>query len=517
MFLCYSSYMSMIYQLNLFLSIFNLIYSQTIYTALIIISNPGTKFVPVNLSAQLISTTFMSSFMQCFIQCTNNVQCRIFDYEVDIPKQCRLFEGDTNTLGSIVLSSSSNSKVGTIQFSSDLFLEYNSLCSSTCHHSRYLQCSTSLLCECMPHTYWNSSISMCIPQLPILGASCQQDMNMCREDLNYICLQFNQCGPLSILSATTIMDGTTIVDSNSTIGLSGFSGIGVFGIDIDSIVIVDQNNNRIVAIWDASTTYRNISIVATEWAPGSSLQSPYDLYIDDRNGEYDLYVSDYSDARIILYSNIQNVKLPSPIVVISSGYIDGSGANHLDGPAGIQIDNNKNIFAAAYWGNIVVVWPRNSTNATTIAGHDIPENTLTGLDGPFGLEFDRYKSWLYVADSNNHRIIRYTINGTRPYIGIVVAGGYGVGIGNNQLNRPNYIRISKKTGAMYIVDSNNHRIQRWEQGASEGVTIAGNSNGIPGTNATMLNYPIGLALNANETYMYVTDWFNNRIQRFQLI
>jgi sugar lactone lactonase YvrE len=98
-----------------------------------------------------------------------------------------------------------------------------------------------------------------------------------------------------------------------------------------------------------------------------------------------------------------------------------------------------------------------------------------------------------------------------------VAGGNGAGSASNQLNHPNYIRLSNKTGAMYIVDYGNNRIQRWQQGATSGVTIAGNPYGHAGSNATMLSYPIGLAINANETQMYVTDATNSRIQRFQLI
>jgi hypothetical protein len=37
----------------------------------------------------------------------------------------------------------------------------------------------------MPHTYWNALSGMCLAQSPILGAACEQDMKMCREDLNY--------------------------------------------------------------------------------------------------------------------------------------------------------------------------------------------------------------------------------------------------------------------------------------------------------------------------------------------
>ena len=186
----------MIYQSSLVLlfSHLNPTYSQEIFTARFILSNSGTQFIPVNMPAQLISTTLTSSIKQCIQLCTSNVLCRVYDYQVVLPKQCRLFEGDTITLGQIASSSSPNSTAGTLQLSSDLFAEYGQSCTSFCYHSRYLQCGNNFTCQCMPHTYWDTSTSMCLPQSPILGASCQQNKSMCRGDLNYTCLQFNQCG-----------------------------------------------------------------------------------------------------------------------------------------------------------------------------------------------------------------------------------------------------------------------------------------------------------------------------------
>jgi hypothetical protein len=178
----------------LLLLLVRLSYTQEIFTARIVSSNPGTQFIPVIMPAQLISTMLTDSFKKCSILCTSNILCRVFDYQASVPKQCRLFEGDTNTLGQIASSSFSQSNVGIVQFSPALFAEYGSACSFSCPHSRYLQCSINFTCECMPHTYWNASVSMCVPQSPILGAPCQQNMSMCREDINYTCLQFNQCG-----------------------------------------------------------------------------------------------------------------------------------------------------------------------------------------------------------------------------------------------------------------------------------------------------------------------------------
>ncbi|CAF4256774.1 unnamed protein product, partial [Adineta steineri] len=189
----YCSFLTTVWLWFLFL-IIKQTYSQEIFASKTILSSQGTQYIPVNMPAQLISITNTDSIKKCSILCNSNVLCRVFDYAVSSPKQCRLFEGDTNRLGQIVTSSSSQSQVGTLQFSASLFVEYGSRCISTCNQIRYLRCGSNSTCECMPHTYWNASISMCIPQSPILGASCQQNMSMCREDLNYTCLQFNQCG-----------------------------------------------------------------------------------------------------------------------------------------------------------------------------------------------------------------------------------------------------------------------------------------------------------------------------------
>ncbi|CAF1118637.1 unnamed protein product [Adineta steineri] len=511
----YCSFLTTVWLWFLFL-IIKQTYSQEIFASKTILSSQGTQYIPVNMPAQLISITNTDSIKKCSILCNSNVLCRVFDYAVSSSKQCRLFEGDTNKLGQIVSSSSSQSQVGILELSARLFTEYGSPCISTCNHIRYLRCGSNSTCECMPHTYWNASISMCIPQLPILGASCQRNMSMCREDLNYTCLQFNQCGPLSVLSGTTIVNDTTKIRNSSTVGLNWPIGIDILGTNSDSIIIVDMNNNRILGLWDADTNYKNISVVATEWAPGHSLIYPYDVHVNARNG-CDIYVTDYGNPQVVLYSNMQTINpLPRMVAGLGSG---GVGLNRLNNPFGIAVDSNKNVIVASMMDHRIMFWPPNAVNGTIIVGHNsaISGNTAMDLDRPQGIALDESNSWLYVADSNNHRIQRYTLTDTWPCNGTTVAGGNGSGPRSNQLSYPSYIKISNKTGALYVVDFGNNRIQRFNQGATEGVTIAGDINGNQGSNETMLSSPEGLAINHNETFMYVTDTNNNRVQRFHLI
>jgi DNA-binding beta-propeller fold protein YncE len=208
---------------------------------------------------------------------------------------------------------------------------------------------------------------------------------------------------------------------------------------------------------------------------------------------------------------------PPPRIVAGSGHIGGPGLNHLNLPRGVYVDSDHNVIVVSTYDDRVMFWPPNATFGMVLAGLGNSSNTSMGLNGPYGIGVDEQNSWLYVADAGNNRIQRYSLTGPWPANGTTVAGGYGAGSGSHQLNYPTGVKVSKKTGAIYIADWGNNRIQRWQPGATEGVTIAGDPYGTSGNSATQLSDPSGLALNTNETQIYVTDRSNNRIQRFQLI
>jgi hypothetical protein len=88
---------------------------------------------------------------------------------------------------------------------------------------------------------------------------------------------------------------------------------------------------------------------------------------------------------------------------------------------------------------------------------------------------------------------------------------------SGQLNGALSIVLSKESNALYISDQKNHRVQRWYLNESEGVTIAGSPACMPGKNASTLNIVNNIALNANETRLFISDRNNSRIQMFELI
>ena len=322
---------------------------------------------------------------------------------------------------------------------------------------------------------------------------------------------------LSILSGTTIADSNTTVTGSAAIGLDGPYGLATVQSSIETVIVTDTGNNRILQLcrMNQSTLHFNASLLAYNWTGGNSLFNPYNIFIDEKKGN-NLYVSDSSNARIVLFPAMQSVSPPARVIA-GFAATPGTALTQFFGPAGLRVDNQSNLFVADAFNNRIMRWSVNGTTGTRIAGLASSGAGSQKLEFPFDITLDESHACFYVADSVNHRIQRFPLYGGIPRNGTTVAGGNGQGSASNQLNMPIAIWISPKSGAIYIADRDNNRIQLWKPNATEGVTLAGDPQGNAGVTDTLLQSPQGIAVNANETWLYVSDGANNRIQRFQLI
>ncbi len=128
---------------------------------------------------------------------------------------------------------------------------------------------------------------------------------------------------------------------------------------------------------------------------------------------------------------------------------------------------------------------------------------------------------LYVVDSNNHRIQKFMYDPTaQTYAtqGITIAGSNSPGSASNQLNHPFGVFVNA-AGAVYVTDSDNNRVQKFaydfstQTYATTGQTVAGDTS--PGSGPSQLNHPKGIYQDAAGN-LFVADAGNHRVQKFAL-
>ena len=119
---------------------------------------------------------------------------------------------------------------------------------------------------------------------------------------------------------------------------------------------------------------------------------------------------------------------------------------------------------------------------------------------PHGVAFDS-RGYIYVADSDNHRIQKFTSDGQ------FIAKWGSLGGGEGQFNWPGGVTVDG-SGYVYVVDSGNHRIQKF---TSSGQFIA--TWGSYGDEEGQFISPLGITVDSSDN-VYVADTFNYRIQKF---
>ncbi|CAF1104283.1 unnamed protein product [Adineta steineri] len=135
----------------------------------------------------------------------------------------------------------------------------------------------------------------------------------------------------------------------------------------------------------------------------------------------------------------------------------------------------------------------------TVAGGNENGKELNQLSYPQGIFIDNDKS-IYIADSNNHRIVKWQLNSNT---GQIIAGGNGKGNQNNQLKYPRNIVYDKENNSFLISDRGNGRVMRYfDQNPINQQTIISNMN------------CFGITIDKNG-FIYVSNWENHEVRRYQ--
>ncbi|CAF0957866.1 unnamed protein product [Adineta steineri] len=152
-----------------------------------------------------------------------------------------------------------------------------------------------------------------------------------------------------------------------------------------------------------------------------------------------------------------------------------------------------------------------NTSAITLLGTiGIRGNTSYQFYNPCGLVFDSFGD-LYISDNGNNRIQKCNI---RNLTCTTVAGQANGMSGTNMsyLYGPTFFHIDINYN-LYIADSTNQRIQFWNYEASYGTNIAG-VTGSGGSGLNQFAGPYGIAMHPNSNAIYISDFNNNRVMKY---
>lgn len=199
----------------------------------------------------------------------------------------------------------------------------------------------------------------------------------------------------------------------------------------------------------------------------------------------------------------------------TDGYTDGTGtAAKFSYPSGVAVDGNGTVYVADINNHRIRKITMEGL-VTTLAGSTVGYSDGTGAAAKFCLPNDIAVDGngnVYVADTYNHRIRKITPEGVVSTLAGSTAGyADGTGIVAKFFN-PFGIGVDGN-GNVFVADTYNHRIRKI---TSEGVvsTLAGSTDGYAdGTGAlAKFSNPFGIAVDGSGNF-YVADTYNNRIRK----
>jgi hypothetical protein len=122
----------------------------------------------------------------------------------------------------------------------------------------------------------------------------------------------------------------------------------------------------------------------------------------------------------------------------------------------------------------------------------------------YGLFVD-IKDNLYCSMFYHHRVVKRCLND--PVMTPVIVAGTDIeGSASNELRLPRGIFVDVNLD-LYVADWGNNRVQLFQSGQSNGITVAGSKSPYP---TITLDYPTGISLDA-EKYLFIVDQQSHRI------
>lgn len=277
----------------------------------------------------------------------------------------------------------------------------------------------------------------------------------------------------------------------------------MYGLAVDPqgcLFVVDNGNNRVQKFDNAGNF---IILWGSFGSANANFHNPTGIACDAKG---DVYVVDTNNHRVQKFDG----KLGGYLMKFGSR---GSGEGQFSSPWGIAVDRVR--------GYIYVVDSANfRVQKFDASGEFIMQwGSFGANDGQFyfprGIAVDPADGAVYVVDMGNHRIQKFdTSTNVLPQLLTKWGGGLGPGHASDpraqepgQFRSPWGIAVDDH-GDVYVTDTGNHRVQKFDREGNFITQWGGFGNG-----DGQFNFPYGIAVDAKGS-VFVVDSGNTRIQQF---
>ncbi len=179
----------------------------------------------------------------------------------------------------------------------------------------------------------------------------------------------------------------------------------------------------------------------------------------------------------------------------------GSSNGQFNQPRDVAVDSNGNIYVADRNNHRIQKFDSSGAYVTSWGSYGTGNTNFNYPRGIAVYETTPGTGFVYVADSDNHKIKKFDLNGTY----ITNWGGYGTG--NGKTSYPQDVEVDS-SGNVYASDYDNARVTKF---TSTGTYLL--KFGSLGSSNSQFNVPYDIAIDSNSN-IYVADSNNHRIQKF---
>jgi sugar lactone lactonase YvrE len=303
--------------------------------------------------------------------------------------------------------------------------------------------------------------------------------------------------------------------------------------------VVDYVNNRVLEYTHPLSTGMSASLVIGQpnFTTGTAALTASGLYRPagaafDSSGN--LWVVDSSNNRVLEYTPPFFTGMSASLVIGQSSFTaltPALTARGLDNPSGLAFDPSGNLWVADEGNNRVLEYtPAFSTgmNASLVIGQpNLTTGTAalsaSGLYYPYYLAFDNKSGNLWVADTDNNRVLEYTHPFSTGKSASLVIGQPDFTTGTpaltaSGLDFPSGLAFDP-SGNLWVADEGNNRVLEYTHSLSSGMSaqlVIGQSKfttSAAATTASGLYNPYGLTFDKSRN-LWVVDYNNNRVLEY---